>query len=68
MSIATQAIMAEADSENDFELKEEPHHTEPYLFEPEDTEEEQEAAIARQAAVQSAVAKYPLKPRSEDPW
>ncbi len=49
--------MAEADFESDFELQEEPNHTEPQLYELEYADKElseQEAARARQAAVQPA--------------
>ncbi len=69
LSITAQPILAKADFESDFELEEEPYHTEPYFFEVEYTEEElrkQEAVRARQAAVQPAVVDYPRIPRTED--
>ncbi len=62
-------IIAKADFESDFELEDEAYHTEPYLSDPEYTEEElceREAARARQAGFQPAVAEYPQTPRTED--
>ncbi len=63
--------MTEADFKIDFELEGEPYHTEPYLFEPEYTEEElrkRGAARAKQAVLQPAVVEYPKITKTEDVW